>query len=280
LKKSKDNIIKTVIDKRLNQKNQNLIGLFVGATGTGKSYSCLRLGEVIDPNFSEENIIFSVDDLIDKLDKNKIKKGSVIVFEEIGVGADSRNFYTKQNKNLGYVLATFRTLNSIILFNTPVQSMIDKKVRQVTHIIFEMVGIDYQTKRAFCKPKWIQQNALQGKAYPKYTKKGNEMVKQIRFTLPSQKLIDIYEQKRKKFLNNVIYKAKKELNEKKKTPRDRKIDIPKDINKKIKELGGITNFINKVSKNNNINADYISIIFGVGRTTAYNYKAYIEMNYC
>ena len=279
MKKSNQGIITDIIQKRINNKNQNLIGLFVGATGTGKSYSCLRLGEKLDPNFTSKNIIFSVDELIEKLHNKEIKKGSVLVFEEIGVGADSRNFYTKQNKNLGYVLATFRTLNSVILFNTPAQSMIDKKVRQVTHIIFEMIGIDYQTKRAFCKPKWIQHNGLLGKDFPKYTKKGNFKIKQARFKLPSQKLIDIYEKKRQSFLDNVIFKAKNQIEEESKPKQTKKLNIKKDVSDKIKELGGVPQFLEKVKKKNKLDINYISIIFECGRTMAYSYKAYIEMMY-
>ena len=46
------------------KKNRNLIALFIGDTGSGKSYSSIRLAETIDPGFSVDRIVFTVEDFM------------------------------------------------------------------------------------------------------------------------------------------------------------------------------------------------------------------------
>ncbi|EQD60470.1 hypothetical protein B2A_03672, partial [mine drainage metagenome] len=43
----------------------NLIALFIGDTGSGKSYSAIRLAERVDPNFSVARIVFTVKEFLD-----------------------------------------------------------------------------------------------------------------------------------------------------------------------------------------------------------------------
>ena len=50
--------------KRRIKQNRNLIGIFVGDTGSGKSLSSISLAEQIDPDFSVERIVFTVQELI------------------------------------------------------------------------------------------------------------------------------------------------------------------------------------------------------------------------
>ena len=46
------------------KKNRNLIALFIGDTGSGKSLSSIRLAERVDPNFNVDRIVFTVDDFL------------------------------------------------------------------------------------------------------------------------------------------------------------------------------------------------------------------------
>ena len=41
------------------RKNRNLIALFIGDTGSGKSLSSIRLAERVDPNFNVDRIVFT-----------------------------------------------------------------------------------------------------------------------------------------------------------------------------------------------------------------------------
>ncbi|WP_346140215.1 hypothetical protein, partial [Streptomyces virens] len=51
-------ILRTKIWNRMHRKDKNFMGIVLGDTGDGKSEFGLRLCEVIDPNFSAEQVVF------------------------------------------------------------------------------------------------------------------------------------------------------------------------------------------------------------------------------
>ncbi|HUS49172.1 MAG TPA: hypothetical protein VMZ91_03355, partial [Candidatus Paceibacterota bacterium] len=85
--------------KYINRKminNKNFLSVITGSTGSGKSYSCLRLAELWynyyfnGKPFPTENICFSVDELIRRLRNGKLKKGDLLIAEEIGISANAK----------------------------------------------------------------------------------------------------------------------------------------------------------------------------------------------
>ena len=46
----------TFIHNRVLVQNKNFMMVVVGATGSGKSYSCMALGEALDPTFNIERV--------------------------------------------------------------------------------------------------------------------------------------------------------------------------------------------------------------------------------
>ena len=67
------------------RNNKNFLGFLSGPTGSGKSYCCLRIAEEVDPDFTLERVVFNGIDLMNLVNSGKLKKGSVIIFEEAGV---------------------------------------------------------------------------------------------------------------------------------------------------------------------------------------------------
>ena len=83
------NYIKSRVDR-----NQNYVMLFVGQTGTGKSYAAMSLAEHVDPNFNINRVVFTADEFIAILNQDKtMVKGSVIMWDEAGVGMPAREWY-------------------------------------------------------------------------------------------------------------------------------------------------------------------------------------------
>ncbi len=126
---------------RMMQNNKNYLCVITGAVGSGKSYSCLRLAELwyefyFKKLFPQENICFSVEALIKRLNSGELKKGDILIAEEIGIGANSKNFQSKTNKALQFILQSFRSLNIIVLFNVPHFSFFDKTARMLMHSHF------------------------------------------------------------------------------------------------------------------------------------------------
>ena len=71
------------------KKNRNLIALFIGDTGSGKSLSSIRLAETVDPNFNVDRIVFTVKDFL-ALVNSGLPPGSVIIFDDAGLGINAR----------------------------------------------------------------------------------------------------------------------------------------------------------------------------------------------
>jgi hypothetical protein len=120
-----------------------LVSSIVGSTflksGTGKSYTALRLAELIDPDFSINKVVYYPSEFLsvmDKIEENG-KPSQIVVVDEGEVTAPSTLWYSFTNKAIAYNLATFRYLRSMAIFVSPAFSWLDKKVRILTsHIGF------------------------------------------------------------------------------------------------------------------------------------------------
>ena len=167
------------IKDRIHKKNKNFVMLFVGATGSGKSYSALRLAELLDDSFKIDRVCFKAKDFmntINELIENNDKvSGKVVVWDEFGVEHNAREFMTISNRVINYFFQTSRHLNLIVIMTVPLLSFVDSATRKLMHGIAEMQGINTRNKTASVKVKMLQTNVMTGKEYPKYLRyrKGN-----------------------------------------------------------------------------------------------------------
>lgn len=99
---------------------------------SGKSFNSMSIGLDLDSNFDIDRVVFTPEEFI-KVVKSGLPPGSVILWDEAGVGLSSREWYSLQNKMISYVLETFRRDNLILIMTTPNMSYIDKKVRTLFH---------------------------------------------------------------------------------------------------------------------------------------------------
>src|SRR6266705_171041 len=76
----KEQWIAAEIRQRVLEHNLNAIIIFIGPTGFGKSYSGLRLAELIDPKFGLSHIAFSAENFLDLVNGGDIEPGQVIVW--------------------------------------------------------------------------------------------------------------------------------------------------------------------------------------------------------
>lgn len=214
-KKSFSHYIKSRI-----KRNKNFLGLFVGPTGSGKSYSSIRLAENLDPKFDIVRVVFSAKEFMKVINEGKIRKGQVIVWEEIGISMNARSWQSLTNKLINYVMQSFRHKNIIVLMNCPDPTFLDIATRKLLHCIFETESIDFKNKQVIVKPKLIQVNKVTGKVYMKYlrviTEEGVLPFNKLRLGLPNQRLRIQYENKREEFtkkLNINIHKQLKKMEE-------------------------------------------------------------------
>jgi DNA-binding CsgD family transcriptional regulator len=214
-KKKEAEIILKYMHSRM-RNNKNFLAVFTGSTGSGKSYSCLRLGELWydyyfkGKTFPLENICFSVEDLIKRLRGGNLKKGDLLIAEEIGIGANSKNFQSKTNKALQYILQSFRSLNIIVLFNVPHFSFFDKTARMLMHSHIQTLTIDNQRKICILKPYFLSISQSTGKIYTKWMRVKDMKTKQVvkitrlQLRIPSKELTIHYEEMKNRFVKTLI----------------------------------------------------------------------------
>lgn len=200
---------------RVLNSNKNFLCIITGETGSGKSFAGLKLGEEIDSNFNVDNVVFSITEFMKFLASDKPKRGSVIMFEEVGVSVSNRNWQKAINKLFNFIMQTFRYKNLIVFFTVPDYNFVDKQTRSLFHAQFELQGINQTEGYSTLKPIFLQRNSYTGEVYTKYPRVmvkekhiiggveccKNEIytIKRSKIGLASKELIDAYEEKKLRF---------------------------------------------------------------------------------
>jgi len=196
------------------QFNQNWLALYTGGTGSGKTYGSLRTAEQYYDAFKDKpfkkvldrNVFFSAKDFVDRVQNGRFEKGDLLIWDEAGVGVNSREWYSISNKAIVYILQTFRHLNLGVIFTTPSISYIDKAVRPLFHNLVVFKGsfakIDY-AMYSVSRVYSMQNDQFQDKIYYRtpYFKFGNQYrgLAYLYFSLPGRKVRKEYELRKEKF---------------------------------------------------------------------------------
>lgn len=212
-------ILNRWMKNRIND-NKNVLLVTVGSTGSGKSYVNLRELELWYKEYFNvdkppyEHICFSLPEAMRLMRDGNLPKGSMIIIEEAGVLMNSLDFQSKVARFFGYVLQSFRSKNLIVVFNLPNLSFLNKTARLLLHMVLITKEIDKKAKKAIVKPLRFQVNAFTGKVYAKFLLSDSSKIKEFGFSLPSNELIDYYEDKKDKFVNKVMENTLEEMDNK------------------------------------------------------------------
>ena len=204
------------VKKRI-KNNLNFIGLLSGETGVGKSYNGLSMAYKLDLEFSISQVSFTLLETMKILNSDwfKKKKLKVVLFDEAQVEISNRDWQSRINKLMNFLLSTFRHQNIIFIFTTPFEDDIDVKTRKLLHCIFECKGWDSKTKLSLVRPKLQQYNPKMKKFYSHslYVLKDKKMNKLVDWylTKPPQHLIEEYEAKKTAFTSKLNLDIMNEL---------------------------------------------------------------------
>jgi hypothetical protein len=274
-----------IAERLLGNFSQNWLAVYTGPTGSGKSYGALRTCEqyykgFMDTTFykvMDTNVAFSASDFIKKVQDGHFQKGELIIWDEAGVGVNSRQWYTISNKAVLYVLQTFRHLNLGVIFTTPTFGYLDAGIRPLFHTLLSFTG-SFARIRVGPKIKYASVARLHKIVVDRYEGKiwygnyharvGNEdvLMPYIYFFKPRSIVVRKYEKMKQEFSASL----RKELNdaiemlEKAKTKKD-----PKQI---VNELLANADRYFYVDKKGKMRADIgrIVIDFKLNDTTARN----------
>lgn len=194
--------------------------VITGPTGSGKSYSALTIAKMIDPDFTAENICFKTREFMQLINGRvkKLKKGSVILWDEMQVEMASADFQSLQAKSINYILQTFRHRNFILICTTPHFHFLNAGTRKLFHCRAETVKKDMQKKRIHLKPFLLQTDQERGKIYRKYLRiitKENGIIphKNMKVAPPPKELVAEYEEKKSKFTKKLNEEIEAKLDE-------------------------------------------------------------------
>jgi hypothetical protein len=118
------------------EQGKNFIIVVVGRVRVGKSWSALRLAENIDENFTADNIVFSAQEFMAIINEkeNQIKEGAIILWEEGGVGLNSKNWYSMLNRFTNLILETWGYKHLCLIITVPNFSFIDNSTRKMVNL--------------------------------------------------------------------------------------------------------------------------------------------------
>lgn len=212
------------IHQRVN-RNKNFVCFIEGPTGSGKSWSGISICKMADPSFNAERIVFDSKELMDLIGSGKLKAGSAIMFEEVGVELDSHKWQSVQNMMLKYLFQTFRHERYILIMTAPFLDYIALGSRKLLHAVFTTQGINEDKKTCKLRPVLIQYNSWNRKMYNKFlrvvTHEGVVPISAWHVAKPDDEILDQYQQKKKAFTDALNQRILTELN---------KISTPVDKN--------------------------------------------------
>lgn len=197
--------------ERVYEKDGNAGFMFLGDVGSGKSWAALRFCQDLDPEFSADNVVFSLEDYLKLLNSGKLKKGSAILFDEIAgseEGADSRSSLSKTNKTMSYIATTTRVKGYIVCYSSPMLSQIDKNIRKIGIVGFIVMN-GFNKRKGFSRGKfyWKQMHAIadiETKPFPVLSSGDGDLikVKKIQIYKPDLKITRAYDKKKLAFVDS------------------------------------------------------------------------------
>lgn len=201
---------------RTMRKNQNNLVAVVGKTGSGKTLSAISICEMMAKMdgvpFTIDHIVFSLRDLMELINSNKLKRGSKIIFDEPQVSISARDFQSEANKVFNLLVSTFRHRNLTLFFCTPFETLLDKNTRKLFHARFETMSINSNTQTCKLKPRYVEYSDWKADPYRKQLivqfkdEKGQTRTKKLfhwDIPRPTKELEEQYEEKKLEFTNNL-----------------------------------------------------------------------------
>lgn len=289
-KVSKNVLVRFMYNKTI-KRNENFISVMIGKTGSGKSYSLISLSQKYQKYCLEKGrkkpiriwLVFRYQQLLkllipkkeDPRKKHTIKRGDVVIYEEMGISADHRSFWSLTNKTIRYISQIARNRNFSFLMNLPVLNQLDKDVLPLVHIILETQTKIMDDRIVKCKIKMNQTNHVSGKVYKKYPyiwlpdKMTYKCVKYINFTYPKKEILysnikslDEYEKVKDDF-NNSVYQELMNLSNKMEAKE--KNNEPINTDKMVKKIiDNKEKFLKTVNGREIIDFAMVRNEFGVG----------------
>lgn len=192
--------------------NQNLTAIFVGGTGSGKSYAAISLATAVSEEVSRikggrpsdyfdltKNMsVIDIMQFFEVLDS--AKKWNTVVLDDAGIGVNARKFQDAINITINNITQTYRTLNLFTILTVPELFFVDKLIRHLVDFYIEMegvvVGTDDLSRGRLFEVQRKSRLGSSGKLFYVYPRGHQQKMVGITFTKPSSEICVAYEKLR------------------------------------------------------------------------------------
>jgi hypothetical protein len=270
-------VLRQEVWHRINSRNQHYMAALVGPEGSGKSWTSLKIAELIDPTFDADRVMFDPHTFMEQLTEWKDAgetRGKMIVVDEAGVGIGSRSWYDKDQIQLNKVLQVIRSENMGMLFTLPRLSELDSQTRGRLRAMIEMDGMKPGKYADVKYLRWFPARDERGKVYRKYPVVGDgsnhRKVRRLRFGPPSKDLIEGYEERKDTFQTELYAETTDQIGDGETQMSEK--EIAQDI------IGGdVSKYLNWApSVGNHIDSDLIQVDYDVTGASSKRIKKLVE----
>lgn len=271
-------ILRKVIYRRVHEKNQNFMGVFVGETGKGKSYAAIRLAEALYPGFSVDDIAFTLEEFFTLVEEDR-PEGSVIVLDEAGVGASHRDWYDDAHQHLNYVLQTWRHQNRIAILTIPELDKLDPVARSRLHGYFEMIRVNNEEEWSSAQFKRVKTNPRTGENYYPYPRLRWDGTKRkykgLTFGLPSPELREAYEERKEEFTDTLNRGAKDAVSD----DDEEEEYSPREVVREIEQREAIDAYLEDSPGGRYINRDLLKVDYQLTENQSKTVKSLMKRRF-
>jgi len=269
-----------ILDRRAWAKmwleDNNTLWTVVGDTGDGKSYASLKIGEKLDPDFGIENVAFNIVEFIEKVVDDSFGRGSVIVLEEGSVEASSYDWHSESNRVFAQILDTWRHQNRMGIINLPNFQALEKGARRRTKGIIKMQHA--APWRDYSQGKFY--DAKYGNIEDRFTTPfptiDGKIRKHLRFTMPSDELVEAYEEKKADYTGELNEGALESLLETQEEEQQEELS-PKEIANDIVDNQNPADYVETANNGQTyVKQEYIEMDYDIGTAKGKRAKAALE----
>jgi ABC-type dipeptide/oligopeptide/nickel transport system ATPase component len=214
-----EELLRHIFENRFRQKKSTFLGIF-GFSGEGKSYSALKIAELVQPDFCvKEQVIYDPTKFLEAIENAKSKSYKVLILDECHAVAPARLWYSFSNIAVSLVASTFRQIHPLLLILVaPNVSWIEKSLREMLNFY----AVCYRRwDKVYMKMYEIDFNFYNLADQFPYLKKivfahNNKVYKLnvLELSLPSEHLIKEYEEHAVAFKQQLLQRQLSEVSKK------------------------------------------------------------------
>lgn len=194
-----------------NRQKRDVLIFITGPRGTGKSQLGNKIGFDLDENYRngdpmtmvKERVIREPDQFTEIFNKD-LPEGSFIMFDEIGVGASAREWWSFVNIALSKLVQVVRYKKYIIVFTAPSFRFVDAHLRQMFNYMIITKRVAHSQHTVRFKLYRLDYDKIEGKLYKRHLINNNTKIKRWKFKRVSTRWFNAYEKYSKQFKGDII----------------------------------------------------------------------------